>query len=164
VLGILAAARGPVPRRDHLLVHLLVATGIRIGSALAIDVEDVDLDRGELRLRTVKGDREERVFLGAAICEHLGGYLEGSPESGPLFRGPRGERLSKRQAQKRVTAWIERAGATGSPHRLRHSYATRLLRRTGDLFLVSRALRHRSIASTAVYLSVEDERLREAVG
>jgi integrase/recombinase XerC len=163
VLGILAAARGPVSRRDHLLVHLLVATGIRIGSALALDVDDVDLDRGELRLRTVKGDREERVFLGAAIREHLDRYLDGAPESGPLFRGPRGESLSQRQAQKRVTHWLARAGVSGSPHGLRHSYATRLLRKTGDLFLVSRALRHRSIASTVVYLSVEDERLRTAM-
>jgi integrase/recombinase XerC len=164
VLGILAAARGPISRRDHLLVHLLVATGIRIGSALAIDVDDVDLDRGELRLRTVKGDREERVFLGSAIRTHLAGYLAGAPESGPLFRGPRGERLSKRQAQKRVTVWLEWTGVENSVHGLRHAFACRLLRKTGDLFLVSRALRHRSIASTAVYLSIEDEQLREAVG
>jgi site-specific recombinase XerD len=47
---------------------------------------------------------------------------------------------------------------------LRHTFATRLLRRTGDLFLVKTAMRHASIASTAVYLSVSDERLRAAVG
>lgn len=163
LLDTLIVAQGPVARRDHLLIHLLLATGVRIGSALALDVSDIDLDAGTLRLRTVKGDRVERVFIGRNIRDHLVGYLARKPRTGPLIRGPQGERLTKRQAQTRIRTWLERAEVAGTPHSLRHTFATRLLRRTGDLFLVKAALLHRSIASTAVYLSVSDDRLRAAL-
>lgn len=159
----LIAAQGPTARRDHLLVDVLLSTGIRIGSALALDFEDVDLDNSTLHLRTLKGDRRERVFFGAGLRDHLVGYLANKPRTGPLFRAPQGERLCKRQAQKRVQLWMARAEITASPHALRHTFATRLLRKTGDLFLVKQAMLHRNIASTAIYLSISDDRLRAAL-
>jgi site-specific recombinase XerD len=160
---VLIAAQGPVVRRDHLLVHVLVATGIRIGSAIALDAEDVDLTTSTLHLRCAKGDRDERVFFGRDVRDHLVGYLAHKPRTGPLFRNPRGERWSKRSAQARISIWLERADIDGTPHSLRHTFATKLLRRTHDLFLVQRALHHRSIVSTSVYLSVDDSHLRAAV-
>jgi integrase/recombinase XerC len=163
LLAALIVAQGPVARRDHLLIDLLVSTGIRIGSALALDVEDIDLATSTLTLRECKYDRVERVFLGRDVRDHLVGYLARKPRTGPLFRGPQGERLGKRCAQKRIGLWLARAGVDATPHSLRHTFATRLLRRTGDLFLVKRAMLHRSILSTAVYLSVGDERLRAAL-
>ena len=160
----LICAQGELARRDHLLIDLLLSTGVRIGSALALDVEDVDLAARTLRLRELKGDRVDRVYFGRDLADHLIGFLAGKPRTGPLFRGPRGERLVKRHAQRRITQWLDRIGANdASPHSLRHTFATRLLRRTGDLFLVKRALLHRSIASTAVYLSVSDDQLRAAL-
>lgn len=165
LLDVVNATTGPTALRDRALVRVLLGSGTRIGSALGLDVEDVDLAAGTLRLREVKGDRVERVFMSRDAAAALAELLAVLPRTGPLFRGPRGERLIKRHAQRRITAWLDRAGVhDASPHSLRHSFATRLLRRTGDLFLVKTALLHRSIASTAVYLSVSDERLREAVG
>ncbi|MBK8172772.1 MAG: tyrosine-type recombinase/integrase [Sandaracinaceae bacterium] len=164
LLGQLDSATGPLALRDRALVRLMLGTGVRIGSALALDVADVDLERGVLNLREVKGDRTERVFLSRDAATHLASLLASLPGPGPVFRGPRGERLVKRHAQRRITEWLDRAGiANGTPHGLRHTFATRLLRKTGDLFLVKSALLHRSIASTAVYLSISDERLREAL-
>jgi site-specific recombinase XerD len=160
---VLIAARGPVARRDHLLVDVLLLAGIRIGSALALDVEDVDLDASMLHLRECKGDRRERVMFGTALRDHLIGFLANKPRRGPLFRNPRGERLGKRSAQARIALWLERAEVDGTPHSLRHTFGTRLLRKTGDLFLVKQAMLHRSIMSTAVYLSVADDRLRAAL-
>ncbi|MDP1859883.1 MAG: tyrosine-type recombinase/integrase, partial [Gemmatimonadaceae bacterium] len=124
-----------------------------------------DLANGEIWLRQVKGDRTERVYLGRDIRDHLVGYVARKPKRGPLFRGPRGERLGKRCAQKRVTYWLGVAGVehAATAHALRHTFATRLLRRTGDLFLVKQALGHRSILSTVVYLDLSDERLRAAM-
>jgi site-specific recombinase XerD len=165
LMDALVVAQGLVARRDHLLVDLILATGVRLGSALAIDVGDIDIVGSQLRLRRVKGDRVERVFLSRDLRDHLIGYLAGKPGSGPLFRGPRGERLTQRQARRRIKLWMARAGIDdGTPHGLRHTMATRLLRRTGDLFLVKAALLHRSITSTQIYLSVEDDRLRAAMG
>ncbi|MCC7014861.1 MAG: tyrosine-type recombinase/integrase [Planctomycetes bacterium] len=164
LLQVVDAATGPTALRDRALIRLLLGSGIRIGSALALDVDDVDLERGELRLLQVKGDRVERVFLSDNAATALGRLLATLPANGPVFRGPRGERLLKRCAQRRITQRLDAAGVRdASPHSLRHTFATRLLRRTGDLFLVKTAMLHRSIASTAVYLTVDDRRWREAV-
>jgi integrase len=160
---VLIAAQGPVARRDHLLVDMLLLTGVRIGSALALDVGDIDLETNTLHLRECKGDRRDRVPFGTALHDHLVGYLANKPRRGPLFRGPQGERLAKRSAQQRVEHWMTRAGVAASPHCLRHTFGTRLLRKTGDLFLVKQAMLHRSILSTAASLSVDDARLREAL-
>lgn len=161
LLNLLDAARGEAARRDRLLVRLLLATGMRLGSALALDVEDLDLATGAVTLRRVKRDRVERVFLGREIREELSRQRL---TRGPLFRGPQGERLVDRHARRRICDLLDRIGAhDATVHSLRHTFATRLLRTTGDLFLVKRALLHRSIASTAVYLDVSDERLRAAM-
>jgi integrase/recombinase XerC len=167
----LEGALGLAARRDRTLIRLLLGTGIRIGSAMALDTTDVDLAAGTLRLRETKRDRPERVFLSKDAAAALAELLATLPASGgsgrahALFTGPQGQRLAKRHAQRRITLWLDRAGlGEGTPHSLRHTFATRLLRRTGDLFLVKTAMRHASIASTAVYLSVSDERLRAAVG
>lgn len=161
---VLLLAQGPVARRDHLLIDLLLSTGVRIGSALALDVEDIDLENGTLHLRSMKGDRSAHVYFGAALRDHAIGYLASKLKKGPLFRGPQGLRLSKRAAQGRITLWMERAEISATPHALRHSFATRLLRKTGnDIFLVQRAMHHRSVASTTIYLSITDERLKAAL-
>ncbi len=89
--------RHPDPR-NHLLFHLMLATGIRLGSPLGLDVEGLDLNRGELVLRHAKGDRVERVFLGRVIRNTLRVYIERRP-TGPLFRSHGDRRLSSRQAQ-----------------------------------------------------------------
>jgi site-specific recombinase XerD len=165
LLTMLAAATGPVARRDHLLIDLLLSTGIRLGSALAIDVADINFETGELLLRELKRDRVERVFLSRTVRTHLQSSLARAPGHGPVFRDPRGHRLECRHARRRVTGWLDRAGIhDASPHSLRHTFATRLLAKTGNIFVVQKALLHRSIMSTAVYLSVPDQQLREAVG
>ncbi len=150
--------------RDHALFHLLLAAGIRIGSALALDIEDVDLDRGELALRRTKGDHPDRVYLNAEIREHLRRHI-GERRSGALFLGTTGERIGARHAHRRFAEWLAKAGITrsASPHPLRHTFASNLLRITGDIAIVQAALRHRSITSTLVYAKVDEARVRAAV-
>jgi site-specific recombinase XerC len=159
-----AAAEGDEARRDHAMIQLMLATGLRVGSVVALNLEDLDLDQGEVWLRRTKGDRPERVFLGQAIREHLRGYLAGKTP-GPVFTTRHGVRLNTRQVGRRFAAWVKQAGITrpASPHSLRHSFATNLLRRTGDILLVKEALRHRSIMSTLVYARPDEERLRRAL-
>ena len=150
--------------RDHALFHLLVGSGIRIGSALALDVEDLDLPRREILLRRAKGDRVERVYLPAQVHDELVGYLAGR-ESGPLFQTHAGDRLQARQAHRRLAGWLSKARITtpASPHSLRHTFATHLLRKTGDIVIVQKALRHRNIESTLRYAALDDRRVREAI-
>jgi len=161
LLRALARGRGPEARRDHALFHLLLATGVRLGSALGLDAEDLDLWGGEIRLRHFKGGREERVFLGVAIRAHLRRFLAGR-DAGPLFVGRSGTRISARHVQRQLAQWLAKAGIERhvSPHALRHTFAMAVYRKSGDIHLVQRALRHRSIASTLVYARADDRVLR----
>jgi site-specific recombinase XerD len=165
LLATLRATRGFEAERDYALVDLLLSTGIRLGSCIALDVEDVDLDAGELRLKTTKGDRPERVFLSRGIADHLRRWLA-DRDAGPLFTDRRRQRLSPRHVHRRFRHWLRAAGITraASPHTTRHTFATALLARTGNLALVQAALRHRSITSTMVYAKVAEGAVRAALG
>ena len=83
----------------------------------------------------------------------------------PVFRSKSGLRLGTRQIQLNFARWLVQAGITRpfSIHSLRHTFATRLYRRTGDLYLVQKALGHRQITTTEIYAQVSDEALRRAV-
>lgn len=164
LLAALDAGEGQEAERDRVMFRLMLATGIRLGSTVALEVGDVDLDRRELRLRSVKGGGEEVVYLPSSLAPMLEGFIAGLGV-GPLFRSGSGRRLSSRHVARRLGLWAEKAGIVRSvsPHALRHTTATRLYERTGDLLLVKRALRHRSISSTLVYARASDERLRAAI-
>jgi site-specific recombinase XerD len=163
LLDALARGTGFEAERDRVLFTLMLRTGIRVGSAVALDVPDVNPDAGEITLRC-KGDRIERVFLGDEIREALRDWI-GERSDGPLFATRHGGWLTTRQVARRLGQWVERAGIkrAASPHALRHTFATALYRRTGDVLLVKEALRHRSVASTLVYARVDGERLRRAM-
>ena len=150
--------------RDYALFALMLATGLRIGSALTLTMEDADLDQGELRLRRMKGDRPGRVFLGRAAVNHLRRYLKGR-DSGLLFPTPNGSPMTTRHANRRLQMWMKRAGLKrkASPHSLRHSFGIALYEKTGDVLLVKEALGHRSVASTLVYARPDEETLRRAL-
>ncbi|MCB9833798.1 MAG: tyrosine-type recombinase/integrase [Planctomycetes bacterium] len=164
LVAALEGAEGPVERRDRALFLLMLRTGIRIGSALALDIEDLDLPAGEARLRSMKGDREDIAYLPVEVAAALAEVTEGRV-SGPVFLGAGDRRLSARHAQRLLGRWLAQAGVDrpASPHSLRHSFATGLLRRTGDVVLVQAALHHRSIASTMIYARTDASRVRAAL-
>jgi site-specific recombinase XerD len=155
-------ARTPADQRDLVLVRLLLATGLRLGSALGLDVEDVDLEAREMSVRNCKGARDERVALGGSVRDVLAEYLDGRV-TGPLFASHAGDRLPVRQAQRRLGKWFGAAGVRASAHALRHTFATRLYEATHDPLLVKAALHHRSIGSTMVYATATTDQVRSAV-
>ncbi|MBK8980652.1 MAG: tyrosine-type recombinase/integrase [Planctomycetes bacterium] len=163
LLDVLAAATGPADERDRVLIEILLGTGIRIGSAVALDVSDIDFEHGEIALRTTKNNRPSVVALPRVLGSRLQAWL-GDRAHGPVFLAE-GRRISVRHAQRRIGSWLAQAGISGrSAHSLRHSYATALLARTGDLRLVQAAMCHASIVSTTIYAQVDRARLRAAVG
>jgi site-specific recombinase XerC len=156
-----------VGRRDHALFLLLAATGIRLGSAIALDVEDVDLDLGAgvVHVRHLKGGGDQEVYISASLGEVLKKHVE-NRKSGPLFLSQNGTRISARQVQRRLGEWTVRAGIKDSysPHALRHGFALGLYEKTADLPLCQAALGHASITSTTVYARASQDRVRAAVG
>jgi site-specific recombinase XerC len=163
LLAVLAAAQGAEAARDKMLVELLLGCGIRIGSALALDIEDVDLEHGELTLRSTKGNRPGVALLPKGVGKVLRAFLAGRSD-GPVFLA-NGHRVSTRHVQRRLAGWLSKANIAGkSAHSLRHSFATALLARTGDLRLVQMAMNHASIASTTIYAQTDKAKLRAVVG
>ena len=152
LMATLAHADDPIGQRDHALFALMLATGIRVGSAVAIDVEDVDLDAGRILLRSRKGDRPVLVALPNAVQGQLR-ELVGKRRSGPVFTAA-GHAIGVRTAQRRFSIWARRAGVRGnaSLHSLRHSRGVEVYESTQDLRAVMTALGHRSIASSLTYV------------
>lgn len=165
LLGALAEAETPAEVRDRVLVTVLLTAGPRIGSTLAADVRDFDASAGTIHLRGTKNGDDATVFLPRETARMLADHV-GARTDGPLFVGANGARLGTRQAHRRLARWTKRAGIdrTVGPHSLRHSFAVALLRKTGNVVLVGKALAHRSLASTMVYARCSDAEVRSAVG
>jgi site-specific recombinase XerD len=146
--------------RDYALFHLLLGAGLRIGSALALNAGDCDLERGEVHVRRAKGDRRAIALLPRGVRDHLRQYLAGRTE-GPVF-----PRMTARHANRRLKYWLAKAGieAMASPHTLRHCFGQAVYNRTHDILLLQTALGHASVVSTAIYARADRERLRAVLG
>ena len=157
--------------RDRALAELLYGAGLRIGEAVALDVRDLDLHRGELRVWG-KGDKERVVPLPAAARDALRAWLDWRERPGvmgePLFVSlrPRADdapprRLSARDARRRLRRLALSAGLVERvhPHRLRHSYATHLLDMGADLRAIQELLGHASLSTTQKYTAVSAQHL-----
>jgi integrase/recombinase XerC len=141
-----------------------------VGELVALDVRDVDLTRGEVRVQG-KGGKERVVPLPAAARKALGAWLAPRRRPGvlgePLFvalRARRGEaprRLDARDVRRRLARRALAAGLADRvhPHRLRHSYATHLLDMGADLRAIQELLGHASLSTTQKYTAVSAERL-----
>ena len=165
LMKVLDRAQTVEERRDRALFMLMFRTGIRVGSAVALDRDDIDLERAELTLRRAKGNSVDRVFLPSRVVALLEELAQQQHENGPLFRGKTGRRLTTRHVRRRFakllsTAQVYRVRGT---HCLRHSFASAIYRKTRDIFLVKRALCHRSISSTVLYAQDDDDRLRRLI-
>lgn len=156
-----------VGRRDHAMLTLLVRLGLRAGEVAALELDDIDWRRGELVIRG-KGDRRERLPLPADVGEALSAYLlDGRPPGGcrRMFlriRAPFDVGLTDAGVKSAVRAACGRAGvAPAGAHRLRHTAATELLRAGASLAEVAQVLRHRSLATSAIYAKVDRAALRD---
>ncbi|WP_269204202.1 site-specific tyrosine recombinase XerD [Motilibacter rhizosphaerae] len=170
LLDAAVADGGPRGLRDRALLELLYGCGARISEAVGLDVDDLDLDSGAVRLLG-KGSKERIVPVGRFAREAVAAYLvRGRPElaaagrgSAALFLNARGGRLSRQSAWVVLRAAAERAGISAelSPHTLRHSFATHLLDGGADVRVVQELLGHASVSTTQIYTLVTVDRLRE---
>jgi integrase/recombinase XerC len=158
-------ARPWVAARDMAVLSLCYGAGLRIAEALSLTRADLE---GETLRITGKGNKTRLVPLIAPVRQSIEAYLGLCPfrlgPSMPLFRGVRGGVLSPRIVQLRVA---QLRGAVGlppsaTPHALRHSFATHLLGRGGDLRAIQELLGHASLSTTQIYTGVDTDRLLEA--
>lgn len=159
-----AEARAPwVLARDAAVLSLLYGCGLRISEALSLTGQDAEASKA-LRV-TGKGGKTRMVPLLAVVQDAIAAYRKLCPyvirRDGPLFLGEKGGPLSPRIIQR---AMAELRGALGlpasaTPHALRHSFATHLLARGGDLRAIQELLGHASLSTTQVYTAVDAAQL-----
>ena len=143
--------------RDYALILFLYASGARISEALELSRNDID---GEwLHIRHAKGEKERIVPLAVVAREAIDTYLRESPfEKDYLWCNYRGGKLSRISAYKITQKYL---GV--SPHVLRHSYATSLIRGGADLRVVQELLGHASLLTTQVYTHIQKQDLKDTV-
>lgn len=155
--------------RDRAMLEALYGAGLRISELVGLDVDELDLEEGSVRV-CGKGSRERVVPLGRLAVAAIAAYLDGSrpalatARSGPaLFLNRRGGRLTRQGASLVLKRAARRAGVTGriTPHSLRHSFATHLLEGGADVRVVQELLGHAVLSTTQIYTLVTGDRLRD---
>lgn len=140
--------------RDKLIVRTIYATGVRVSELCNINIEDIDFDEHTIRIRG-KGDKIRTVFIDDETLEDITKFI-GNRIIGPLFVGQQGKHISSRAIQ-HIFKHYAPQGIT--PHKIRHSYASELYKRSKNLRVVQENLGHTSIKTTEIYLHTDiDER------
>ena len=152
--------------RDAAVLALLYGSGLRISEALGLKRDDAPLPgRGDAITVTGKGNKQRMVPLLPQVAQSIADYVSicpyNLPADGPLFVGARGGPLSPRIVQLVMERLRGVLGLPDSatPHALRHSFATHLLARGGDLRAIQELLGHASLSTTQIYTAVDTERL-----
>jgi integrase/recombinase XerC len=160
----------PKGQRDRALLELLYASGLRVSELVRLDLGEVNLDTGEIRVWG-KGSKERMVLMGKPASEALRNYLEqGRPKllgdkkkTSALFINRYGQRLPERRVQKMLEDYAKKAGIEKRvhPHMLRHTFATHLLDGGADLRVVQELLGHAQLSSTQIYTHVTKGQARK---
>ena len=159
----------PAGLRDRAILELLYGSGLRISELTGLDVDDLDLEEGSVRVLG-KGGKEREVPLGSFGRDAVGAYLtRGRPAlasvatRGAVFLNARGGRLSRQSCARLLGRYVRLAGIERrvTLHTLRHSFATHLLEGGADVRVVQELLGHASVATTQIYTLVTARHLRE---
>jgi site-specific recombinase XerD len=163
--GEVAAIVAAIPahrRRDRLLFRLIAELGLRVGEALTLQVEDVDLTRDDERLSVLgKGGRRRTVLIdGDGLLLQLRVYLRHTGyRHGPLFRAEKNGRGGPLRYQSAHAHWVRYCAAAGvdaTLHQLRHTHATELVNAGVSLATIRKRLGHRNLQTTLRYAEQSD--------
>lgn len=154
--------------RDLCLFKLGVSTGLRISAIVQIDIDDIDLKHNQIRV-TEKGDYDNYVLFGDNLKAQIIAWLDDRKkyfpkcESQALFVSQFNRRISDDMAAKILKKYSD--GATDkhvTPHVMRHSCATNLYEKTGDIYLCAKQLNHKNVSTTQRYAELSKEKQKMA--
>ncbi len=158
----------PLAIRDRAMMELMYGAGLRLAELVSVDVRDVQLRSGELRV-IGKGDKERKVPFSGMATEWVGKWLHvrgdlAAPGEPALFVSKLGTRISHRSVQKRMAEWGQKQSVAShiSPHKLRHSFATHMLESSNNLRAVQELLGHENISTTQIYTHLDFQHLAQA--
>ena len=153
----------PGSLRDKSIIEVLFSTGLRVSELVSLDKESINFLRGEFAVRG-KGGKVRPVYLSDSAKEVLSSYLASRKDLEPaLFISQKEKRLTTRSVQRIVRSQAQKAGLTKkvTPHTLRHSFGTDLLRSGADLRSIQQLLGHSSITTTQIYTHVTSKQLQD---
>ena len=169
---LLAAPPMDTPRRirDSAMIHLMYASGLRVSELCGLKLGELDRKVGTVS-PLGKGGKRRVVPVGQVALERLDVYVDlvrvhakGATTDPHLFLSPRGKRFTRQGLWKLLRAYARGCGITSpiSPHKLRHSFATHLLRGGADLRAVQAMLGHADLGTTEIYTRVAQDHVRAA--
>jgi integrase/recombinase XerC len=161
--------------RDKAMLEVLYSSGIRVSELVELEMSDIDLQEGILRVRG-KGRKDRLTPIGSQAIKALQHYFDlrnadakNQPQGGQqsatsrVFLNKHGESLSTRSVRRKLDKYLVEAGLDPgiSPHTLRHSFATHLLNNGADLRSVQELLGHQSLSTTQIYTHLTTSRMKQ---
>lgn len=156
--------------RDKAILELLYASGLRVSELVGLDIENMDLSGGVVKVLG-KGRKERLVPVGTKACDALRSYINAMPTlavaanngGGALFVNRQGGRLTARSIERLVSKYLKRCGIqkTVTPHVLRHTFATHLLNAGADMRGIQELLGHASLSTTQKYTHVSVNKMMD---
>jgi len=149
----------PLIRLENACFFVLAHTGLRLSECVDLQCQDLDLNSHRLIVRQGKGQRDRVVYLSPLARQAIEIYLNGlTPHpTMPLWQRPDGHLLSDEWLRKHISALAQAAGVPNvTPHRLRHTLATRLLNAGMDITRIQKLLGHQQVTTTQIYARVFD--------
>src|SRR3989344_1980399 len=160
ILGMISALPNP---KHRLLVELMYGSGLRVGEAIKIKIEDFDAERKILIIRSGKGDKDRFVNLSDRFISDFTRFAKG--KNGYLFEpsGKPENHICERTAQSIVKNAAKKAqiGKKAHPHTLRTSYATHLIENGTDISYVLKLLGHSRLSTTQAYIRLGQDSIRK---
>lgn len=153
--------------RDLCILKLGFATGLRISAIVQIDIDDLDLKRNRIKV-TEKGDRDYYVLIGENMKAQILLWLEDRKKYFPnankdaLFVSQESSRISTRTINDLLTKYTDVVDKRVTPHVMRHSCATNLYEKTGDIYLCAKQLHHKNVSTTQRYAELSQEKQKQA--
>lgn len=157
-------------QRDRAMLELLYACGLRVSELIALELDQINLGQGVVRVWG-KGNKERVIPMGEAAQEWIDRYLKGArlnlleaakTQSGCLFLSRRGQAMTRQTFWYAIKRYAELAQIKGvvSPHTLRHAFATHLINHDADLRVVQLLLGHSDLSTTQIYTHVARTRMK----
>ncbi len=150
--------QAPDNLRDKVILRTLYSTGLRVSELVSLNKEDLQKDR--IVVEKGKGNKERIVFIDKQTRNLIEKYLSTRRDNNPaLFVNKKGERLSARTVERIVKTAGEKAGIKTkvTPHVIRHTFATHLLKNKADIVVIKDLLGHSNLATTQIYTNLDDE-------
>jgi len=157
--------------RDKAMLEVLYSSGIRVSELVELEMQDIDLQEGVLRVRG-KGRKDRLTPIGSQAIRAVQRYFElrqlnhktgEITATSRVFLNKHGDSLSTRSVRRKLDKYLTMAGLDPgiSPHTLRHSFATHLLNNGADLRSVQELLGHQSLSTTQIYTHLTTNRVKE---